>query len=266
LDYPEQYPKYLVVGMRNWLDKAVKKAKKIITISNFTRSEVISKLGADENKVVMVTLGYNSDLYNLNTEPNEDNILNNMGVSGPFFVHIGGNLIERKNTDRIIQAFAKMSTQHKDLKLVIVGSSKSRGDEKETRLDQLKKLVNDLRINDKIIFPGFVTYEQLATLLRRTSCCVYPSLAEGFGLPVIEAMACGAPVITSNTSSLPEAAGNAAIMINPLDEDEIAAAMGKVLDSKTSEKLRRDGLEWVKKFSWHKTALSIKDVLEEAGK
>jgi glycosyltransferase involved in cell wall biosynthesis len=159
----------------------------------------------------------------------------------------------RKNLKRIIEAFNLL--KEKDLKLVIVGKS-GWGQE-----------INKLNLNEKanIIFTGFADREDLSSLYSGAKCFVFPSLYEGFGLPILEAMKCGCPVVTSNLSSMPEVAGEAGILIDPLDTKKIAGGINQVISDKaTTESLRKKGFEQVKKFSWEKTAEQTLKIYQQA--
>jgi len=122
--------------------------------------------------------------------------------------------------------------------------------------------VRDLKIEDKVIFLNYLPAEDLPCLYNKAICFVYPSLYEGFGLPPLEAMACGCPVITSNISSLPEVVGDAAILVNPYKVDEIAVALKKILTNEIlRQELRKRGLVQAQKFSWGKTSEQILKIL-----
>jgi glycosyltransferase involved in cell wall biosynthesis len=188
-----------------------------------------------------------------------DSLQKKYGITGNFILFVG-TLQPRKNIERLIEAFSQISSSHKDLSLVVIGKH---GWLYEAILAAPKKF----DIEEKVKFLSFVSDEELATFYKYALCYVLPSLYEGFGLPVLEAMSYECPVITSNISSLPEAAGDAALYIDPLDVADIAAKMNMFI---SSEKLRKEyiekGKKQVKKFSWEKTAKETLAVLEEVGK
>jgi glycosyltransferase involved in cell wall biosynthesis len=156
----------------------------------------------------------------------------------------------RKNLSRLVLAFASIAANPalRDVRLVLAGAL---GWKTESLLETMRAVGLP---SDRIMLPGHVPDEDLRALLTGASVFAYPSLYEGFGLPALEAMQCGAPVVTSNTSSLPEVVGDAAICVDPTDEDALAQAVTDVLvDSSLAAELRRRGLERAKAFTWRRT-------------
>ena len=173
----------------------------------------------------------------------------------PYFIYIGRH-DPHKNLHRLIAAFAKIPCQ--DCDLVLAGT----GDRRYTPKLQAQSI--ELGIADRIKFLDYVSYEQLPILLNRAIALVFPSLWEGFGLPVLEAMACGTPVITSNLSSLPEVTGDAALLVNPYSIEEIAVAMESIVtDSKLRSHLSNLSLARANQFSWEKTGMATIEVLKK---
>ena len=169
-----------------------------------------------------------------------------------------GTLQPRKNIVRLIEAFSKIHHQQQ-LNLVIVGK-------KGWMYEEILEAPKQYGIENQIKFLEFVPDEDLSLLYKNALCFVLPSLYEGFGLPVLEAMTQGCPVITSNVSSLPEAGGDAALYVNPEDVDEIAAKMQSLVkDEELRKTLIEKGYKQVKKFSWEKAARETLKVLEEVG-
>jgi len=160
--------------------------------------------------------------------------------------------------DRLIEAFSLLKKRgFEEVRLLIIGDEIS-------KYPNLRRLVHRHQLHQQVRFLGFVPDETLAVLYRLASAFVFPSLYEGFGLPTLEAMAAGAPVITSNVSSLPEVVGDAALLIDPLDAGAIAAAMERVLsDPALSADLTRRGRERVKAFSWERSVARIREVYGE---
>jgi glycosyltransferase involved in cell wall biosynthesis len=177
-----------------------------------------------------------------------------------------GTLQPRKNLARVIDAFARLAGNPalaptlSDVQLVLAGK---RG----WLYDDLFAQVTRLGLASRVVFPGYIEDTDLPALLGGALALVFPSLYEGFGIPVLEAGACGVPVITSNTSSLPEVAGDAALLVDPHDVDAIADAMLRIAtDAELRAELDRRGQENVKRFSWEKCARETLAVLEEAAK
>jgi glycosyltransferase involved in cell wall biosynthesis len=169
-------------------------------------------------------------------------------IRRPYILAVG-NLQPRKNLLRLIEAFAQLITERRiPHQLVLAGKAK-------WRESDIHRTVRRLGIEDRIVFTGRVPDEDLACLLNGAELFVYPSLYEGFGLPVLEAMACGTPVVTSNCTSIPEVAGDAALLVDPYRVDELADAIHHVLsDESLRARLREKGLARSQMFSWRQTA------------
>jgi glycosyltransferase involved in cell wall biosynthesis len=237
------------------LKSSVAKAKKIIADSEYTKKTLIGKTGVKTEKVKVIFLGA--------PEVNKETDKLPKGLKPGEYVLNHGGIDVRKNLDKLIRAFAKLLKtenlkQKTDLKLVITG-------ENGAMEGGLRKEIKILGISDKVIFPGYVDEKELWSLIRQASCICYPSLIEGFGGPVLEGFAGETPVITANTSSLIEVAGEGALLVDPEDEKEIAEAIIKVIsDKETRDKLIEKGKERLKDFSWEKTGKETVDVYKEA--
>jgi glycosyltransferase involved in cell wall biosynthesis len=159
-----------------------------------------------------------------------------------------------KNIVRLINAFARANID-KTYRLLIATEDTS----------GLKSVIKSLNVENRVVFSGFIDEEDLPAYYRGAKAFVFPSLYEGFGLPILEAMACGTPVITSNVTAMPEVAGEAAMLIDPYSVNSIAQGIEQVInDTSLQQSLRNKGLERVKEFTWDKTAAVVKDVLEQA--
>jgi hypothetical protein len=175
--------------------------------------------------------------------------------ANPYFLYVG-NLEPRKNLERLIEAFARMPEKEHDL--VIVGNRWYRGGAAEQK-------ARSLGLNGRVKFMGYLPRADLPALFSGATAFVYPSLLEGFGLPVVEAMACGAPVITSNNSSMKEIAAEAAMLVDPCNVCEISEALTRMAqDERLREKLSKRGLARAAEFSWENTARLTLDVYREA--
>jgi len=222
------------------LKSSVAKAKKIIADSEYTKKTLIKETGVKPEKVTVIYLG----APEVNKETNK---LPKGLKPGEYILNHGGIDI-RKNLSRLIRSFARVLAKKPQLKLVITGKN-----EEMTR--SLKNEAKILGIENSIIFPGYVDEKELWSLIRQASCVCYPSLIEGFGGPVLEGFAAETPVITSNTTSLLEIAGDGAYLVNPEDEGEITKAILELVkDSSLREKLIEEGKKRLKDFSWEKTA------------
>jgi len=230
-----------------FLRSAIRNTKKVVTISESTKKDIIKYFPIASEKISVIYPAVADNFRFIDDKQKCKFALDKFNLPKKFILFVG-TLEPRKNLVRLISAYHKLPNT---CPLVIVGK---RG----WRYQEIFDKAEELRLKDKIIFLDYVPTEDLPYLYNSAACFVYPSLYEGFGLPVLEAMACGAPVITSNVSSLPEAAGEAAILVDPYNVDEIAMALNKIL---TNENLRQDlrekGLKQAQKFFWRKTAQEI---------
>jgi glycosyltransferase involved in cell wall biosynthesis len=176
-------------------------------------------------------------------------------LGGPYVLYVGA-LTARKNVPRLLQAYARLRTWSTTWSLVIAGA-------RNCKSAPIFRAVQELGLQEHVHFTAFVADEDLPALYNGADLFAFPSLYEGFGLPVMEAMACGTPVVTANTSSLPEVAGNAALLVDPYDVRAIAGAMRRVLeDGDLAQELRERGLARAAQFSWERTARATVTVYE----
>ncbi len=256
LRYPETFPRqqrrYLEFCTRN----AVRKADAVLTISESTRQDVIEMLGADPDRVFTTLLAADDAFVPASGEQVE--AARRRYGTGPMSILYLGTLEPRKNIPTLLAAFSQMHGKlGPECRLVISGG-------KGWLYDEVFQRIEDLGLRDSVRFTGYVPREDMPALYSSAGLFVYPSLYEGFGLPPLEAMACGTPVITSNTSSLPEVVGDAGIMVDPLNAEELADAMLRVLqDPALRSDMSRNGLERARKFSWERTAKQTLDVYQD---
>ena len=242
---------------RRWIvPRVAKRADAIITVSHHSRQDILRFLQVSPERVYVI---YEAPGYAF--RPSLDKaklkqVKQRYGIQERFILALGG-LDPRKNTTRILQAFKKFRQQSKgDYQLVIVGLPRN-----GQRL--FSRIAMEIGIADRIIFTGFVPEEDLVALYNGADVFLYPSLYEGFGLPVLEAMACGTPIIASTAGSIPEIAGGAALLIEPEDIEALALAIEQVLtDQALRQGLIARGFEHVKKFSWEKAAKELLAIYE----
>ena len=227
----------------------IKNCKGILTVSNYSKKDILRFFpNCPEDKIYVTPLAANSSYKPLSKDKCKDYIYKKYKINTPFILYLGG-FSKRKNVYELIVSFKNiLSSLSKDYSLVICGSLKDEG-------LKLKELTKDLLIDDKVIFTGFVSDDDLPYFHNASDLFVYPSSYEGFGLPILEAMSCQTPVITSNTSSIPEVANNSAILIDPFDKSALSEAMLRVLNSPSllaeyGEKGYKNSL----KFTWSNTA------------
>lgn len=240
--------------MKTVMKNAIKRSKKVITVSESTKYDIVNILKVPQDKIKVIYEAYDSDFRMLSASHNNANVLKRFGIKQPFILFVGVHR-PHKNLCRLLEAFKHI--KYKNYSLVIVGR-------KYRDYNKPFELMEKLAIKDRVKHLDFVTKEVLLHLYNAATVFVFPSLYEGFGIPVLEAMACGTPVITSNVSSLPEVAGNAAMLINPYDVVSITDALNHILgDISLQNKLREEGLEQIKKFSWAKAAMETLKVYKE---
>ena len=225
----------------------IKRASHIIATSHNTRNDLIKYLKIPIDRISVIYNGVDHSIFKPHT----------IKPLGEPYIFYTGSERPRKNLGRLFEAFAKLKKEFPELKLVKAGAC---GRSEKYRRDTIKKL-DSLGIVQDIIFVDYIPEIDLAHYYSSAALLALPSLYEGFGLPALEAMACGCPVVTSNTSSLPEVVGEAGIMVNPYDTDSLAQAMRQVLtDDKLRDEMIKRGLEQAKKFSWEKTAEQTQEV------
>ncbi|MGO4214298.1 glycosyltransferase family 4 protein, partial [Terriglobus sp. YAF25] len=195
--------------------------------------------------------------FRANLEPDQIERVRRTYELGTKFALYIGTLEPRKNVARLVDAFASIAAKHPELTLVIVGM-------KGWMYDGIYEAVANSGLESRVKFTGFIPEEDKPYLMAASTIFAYPSLYEGFGIPVLESLACGIPTITSNTSSLPEVAGEAALLIDPTQKEQISSAMDRLLsDSSLYERLRKEALLQAAKFTWRKTAEQTLTAYEE---
>jgi glycosyltransferase involved in cell wall biosynthesis len=239
------------------LKKSIKNSDKIITISEFSKSEIIKYFPECEDKIDIVYCGVDYDLFRpISNEQAITNVKNKYGITGQYLLYLG-TLEPRKNIERLIEAYSKILKDVSDPPTLVISGGKG------WMYDTIFEKVNELNISSNIIFTGYIDKHHIPILLSGAVAFIFPSLYEGFGLPVLEAMACGTPVITSNLSSLPEVVGDAAILVDPYSVEAICEAIIKVtIDEALRESLSKKGIDRSKLFSWDAAALKLHRIYE----
>jgi len=233
----------------------IKQADAVLAISEATKKSVLDVTGIDPRRVTVTPLGFDAAFYRPVTATARERVRLKYGIPGAYFINTSSVLWYRKNLPRLIRAYAR-SKARRGARLVITGRS-------GMDLDNVMAAIREQGVEDTVMLLGYVPLEDMPALLSGALGLVFPSLYEGFGLPILEAFACGCPVLTSDSSSMPEVAGGAAMLVDALDEDAISAGMTKLLDNAD---LRGDliekGLERCLDFSWEKTARLTLKVFE----
>lgn len=236
------------------IPKIINLADAIITVSEFSKNDICRFFPFSQDKIHVIPLAANSNFKKHRKDYSKAYLSEMFGIEKDFILYIGG-FSPRKNVPMLIEAFAKIKN---DLKvphnLVIVGSHKE-------QMFQLHQLVADLDMEDDVLFTGYASDDELPLFYSACNLFVYPSLYEGFGLPVLEAMSCGAPVITTNSTSMPEVAGDAVVYVNGCDVNELADEIVEIINNSTKKILYSErSLERAKLFSWEKTAQQTMEV------
>ena len=231
----------------------------VIAVSNFTKQEIIELLNVSETRIRVIYNGISPAFCPVQNMAELERIKIKYGIEGPYLLFVG-NIEPKKNIETLLHACSKLrnATIYK-YPLVIVGS-------KSFGFKGVSEAVKQFHAEKETIFTDIVDTDDLPYLYGGAELFIFPSLFEGFGIPVIEAMACGIPVVASNRTSIPEITGDAAILIDPLNVDEMAGAMYNVLSTPLLKRqLVEKGIERAKKFSWEKTARETLKLYKELG-
>jgi glycosyltransferase involved in cell wall biosynthesis len=244
--HPEMHLPYKRLFFRTMIPWSARRADAVIAISQSTRADMLRLLNVQPERVFTVPYGIAPFFHRV--EPLQaQETCRRYNLPQRFVLYVG-NLEPRKNLTALVRAFARIVQSDLPHSLVMAGS---RG-----WMDtEIFSTIRELDLTSRVCFPGYVPQQELPALYNAADLFVYPSLYEGFGLPVLEAMACGVPVVTSNISSMPEIAGDAGILVNPRDADALAEAMARVLtDRALRDTLASKGPARAKSFSWKRTA------------
>jgi glycosyltransferase involved in cell wall biosynthesis len=240
------------------LGYAIRHATRIAAISRSTKNEIAQRFKLPPDKIDVIYPGYDERLFRPDY-PRESigQAVDRYGIAGKYIIYVG-TLEPKKNILRLLQAFSMLVESGRiHHSLVLVGK---RGLNDELIFKEIDKL----RLGSRVIVTGYVTESDLPLLVSGAEAFVFPSLHEGFGIPPLEAMACGTPVITSNTASLPEVVGEAGKIVDPYNVEDVAAAIAAVLaDENLRSEMRRKGLERASQFSWEKSARKMVAIFEQ---
>lgn len=237
--------------------KGLRKAEKIITVSEFSKKDISKYIKYPEEQIEIIPPAVDHNLY----YPNRSKAAlkkYRIKVTEKVVLYVGAEE-PRKNVQLLINSFSKLKNRIPEVKLLKVGMPNYIGVR-----EKLLKQIESLNLQKDVIFTGYVSESELAEIYNAVDLFVFPSLYEGFGMPPLEAMACGTPVITSNTSSLPEVVGDAAIVVNPHDADKLVEEMYQLLtDDGLKKEMIRKGLKRSKMFNWDESARKTLRVYKE---
>lgn len=262
LTHPELYVTRRAKITANSLRRAIQVADRLIAVSESTKQELQTHLGVLPQKVTVTHLGPGNEVCRRDPSSVTHAELKALGVPWRRFLFMLSTIEPRKNVPRLLEAFALVAKEERfsDLGLAIGGG-------KGWENSEVFQMPSRLGISDKVKFLGYVADEDLSTLFARCEAFVLPSLTEGFGITILEAMLGGAPVVCSNTGSLPEVGGQAATYFDPTNTQDMAARIMERLDApEPREQVVQKGLEQAAKFDWRKTAAKTVQAIEEACK
>jgi glycosyltransferase involved in cell wall biosynthesis len=238
---------------RHWLPRTIGRAHSVITASEQSRKDILRFLPISPARLSVLPYGVAACFHPLPAPDARDCLIHRFDVSFPFILYAGPTA-PRKNVARLVEAFARLAEEFPLIRLILAGSQTG----KTTSMDPFSA---GGRLSDRILRIGPVSDSDLAALYNRCDLFVFPSLYEGFGLPPLEAMACGAPVVCSYAASLPEVVGDAARLVDPADTRALTDAMREVLaHPELRAEMQKKGLLQARKFSWERNALETMEV------
>ncbi len=232
------------------------RTKKIIAVSENTKADIVNYLGVKEDKVVVIYNGV-SEIFKKDA-PQEEcaKLRHKLNLHAKYILNVS-NMKKHKNIEILIEAYSKLRKKGIEQKLLLVGGKKE-------RVEELQIYAEQLNVAEDVISLQNIDFEDLPLLYKICDVFVFPSLYEGFGLPLVEAMASRVPIVTSNVSSMPEVVGNAGITVEPNDADSLAEAIEKIIsDSKLRENMIKIGIKQIEKFKWQNTAKKTLEVYKE---
>lgn len=258
LRFPEQLTRKDLLQLSVWTASSIKKADHILAISKSTKNDIIKVYDVSEKKITVTYPGYDKTEFKCQISKIKiGKVKRKYKIEGEYILFLG-TLKPRKNIERLIEAFSILNSHPPAggsiLNLVIAGK-------KGWLYQTIFSKVKELALEKQVVFTGFVPEDEVPLLMAGARVFVLPSLWEGFGIPVVEAMACGVPVVVSSAGSLPEVVGEAGVIVDPYSSDDIARGIKRALEQR--RELVRKGREQAKKFSWAKTAQKTLKVLEK---
>jgi len=252
--YPKDLPKLVLKYYKYFVPKFVKKANHIATVSEYSKQDIMALYGINSDKISVIYNGVN-EVYNPVEESKKQDIKNKYTEGKNYFLYVGA-LHQRKNLVNLFKAFDAYKTTHKTAtKLLIVGN-------KMWWTKSIEQAYLQMQHKGEVVFHRHMSTIELREVYSAAIALTYISYFEGFGIPIIESFACGTPVITSNVTSMPEVAGDAALIVNPFDVEEIVKALYTMeTDTQLREKLIAKGLERQKAFSWNNSAEKLWEIV-----
>ena len=253
--YPETMEMKTKILLGSTLKSSVKRADRIITISNAAKNEIIKYYNIPPDKITVMPMGVEREY-----SPNTDGIgiiKDKYGINGDYFMYLG-TLEPRKNIDTLIKAYDILRHRTADAPQLVIAGKKG------WSYESIFDLTEKLGLKDNVIFTGYIDRDEIPVLLSGAKAFVFPSVYEGFGMPPLEAMACGCPVIASDVSAMPEVIADAGILCDPNKPEEFADAMNKICsDSALAEKLKEKGIKRAGEYTWDNAAEIFAKTIKE---
>jgi glycosyltransferase involved in cell wall biosynthesis len=218
---PESFHPLERLRMKTLVRRAARQADHILTVSNYSAADIASRYGVPRERVTVTYLAASERFRPREKQASREQLARHYGIDSPFILYVG-RVQARKNLVRLVEAYARVRQHGSTPKLVVVGK-------KDWGSERLLAKISELGLGTEVVFPGYVRYEDLPLFYNAAEVFVFPSLFEGFGLPVVESMASGVPTICSRGSSMEEVAGDGALLIDPLDTAALADALERVL-------------------------------------
>lgn len=259
--HPEFFPATRITREQNRsVMRDMRQATVVLASSRSTRDDICRLLGLPADQVRTVLLGVDQNQFRPIPDPAViERVKRRYGIQGPYILHVG-DLVPRKNLARLIRVYARLKETRKIPHQLVLAGKRNYGP------SDLFELPKALGVESDVRFPGFVDEENLPALYSGAAVFAYPSFYEGFGLPLLEAMACGVPIVCSNVSSLVEVVGEAAVVLDPTDDEGWYEVLDSVIRSdEVRLELKRRGTFRVKEFSWDRTAAEALAVYRELG-
>jgi len=254
LYFPDDFTKKDLWQLKNWTKFSIKNAAQIIAVSKTTKKDIVKNYGVDERKISITYNGY--EKLSQKSKDKSQNLNSKVKNKDPFILFVG-TIQPRKNLDVLVEAFNKFIQTNKDFKLIIVGK-------KGWLYQSIFEKVKSMDLENKVIFTGHVTDEELIWYYKNAFCLTLPSLYEGFGIPVLEAMNYGCPTILSMTSSLPEIGGDASLYFDPKNSDDLLEKLKTLYNNNELRKeLISKGKQRIKDFSWEKCGKETLNVIKQ---
>jgi glycosyltransferase involved in cell wall biosynthesis len=256
--YPHYYSPRVRWVLATLVPLSARRAERVVVPSEHTKKDVAREYGVPEHKILVTPEAAAPEFRVVEDQTRIETTLSRYSIRRGYLLAVG-NLEPRKNLGRIVRAYAALLSRGSFAhQLVIVGQAHWQG-------SVVGREIKERGLEKHVVLTGYLPTEELVDLYNAADVFCYPSLYEGFGLPILEGMSCGAPVITSRVSSMPEVAGDAALLVDPKSEQELAQAMERILaDVKLRREMREQGLRRAAEFSWTRTAERTLQAYREA--